>query len=324
MSVVLPAEDQIALADAVASYLGAYLPIERLREGAPDAEQWSGLAELGLFGIALPEAQGGLGLGWMEGALACREAGRSLLSPAVVASLLGTLVAAASGDEQLRDALLRGERRVGLALSSCSEGIQLIEAGDGLCLQIERDAVSLSAFDLGGATQAQCIDDMLEMHCLPRGQLSGARIEDARLVQGAHLLLAAMLCGVLEQARDMAVEYARCRVQFGRRIGAFQAIKHRCADAALAAELCWSQTLAAVDALLANAADAEFQALSAKLLAGEEALKVARANIQIHGGMGFTDEVDAHRLLKRAHVLHQLPGDPRQLKSRLPKLTMEL
>jgi len=63
--------------------------------------------------------------------------------------------------------------------------------------------------------------------------------------------------------------------------------------------------------------------LTAKLLAGDEALKAARFNIQVHGGMGFTDEVDAHRLLKRAHVLHQLLGDPRLVRSRLLDLTME-
>ena len=64
--------------------------------------------------------------------------------------------------------------------------------------------------------------------------------------------------------------------------------------------------------------------LAAKLLAGEEALKATRFNIQAHGAMGFTDEVDAHRLMKRAHVLHQLCGDPRHAPARLVDLELEI
>ncbi len=324
MSVLLPQEEQLALADGVARYLADVFPLQRLRGGEPDSTHWSGLAELGLFGIALPEAEGGLGLGWMESALACREAGRCLLSPALVASVLGVRVAAAGGETQLRERLLRGERRVGLAMPLGDGQLQLLDAQDGLCLLLDGDALSLGEFATGEARDIPCIDDALFLQRIPAADLSGVKIEDAPLALGARLLLAAMLCGLLEQARDMAADYARSRVQFGRPIGAFQAVKHRCADAALGAELCWSQTLAAVSALESAAADAEFQVLSAKLLAGEEALRAARANIQIHGGMGFTDEVDAHRLLKRAHVLHQLPEDPRRAKTRLAGLTMEL
>ncbi len=324
MNLSLPVQDQLDLADGVARYLDGRFPLARLREGVTDATHWAGLAELGMFGIALPEAQGGLGLGWMENALACREAGRYLLSPALVGSVLGAQVAAAGDDIALRDALLRGERRAGLAVPLSGGQVQLIDAGDGLCLLLEGDVLSLHEAKLKKAKVASCIDESLQLHRIARTELSGRRVRNAQLAQGAQLLFAAMLCGVLEQARDMAAAYARTRVQFGRPIGAFQAIKHRCADAALAAELCWSQTLAAVSALQAGAADAEFHAVSAKLLAGEEALKAARANIQVHGGMGFSDEVDAHRLLKRAHVLHQLPGDPRLARSRLLDLEMEL
>jgi alkylation response protein AidB-like acyl-CoA dehydrogenase len=97
-------------------------------------------------------------------------------------------------------------------------------------------------------------------------------------------------------------------VQFGRPIGVNQAIKHRCADMAVAAEAALSQTLFGAVALTAGRADREFQVLAGKIIASRAAIDGAAANIQIHGGMGFTYEHDAHLYLKRAHVLDLLFG----------------
>lgn len=323
MTLILPNEDQLAIAEGVASYLAGHFPLERFREASvADSSRWQQLAELGLFGIALPESAGGMGLSWMENALACREAGRLLLSPALLGSILGAQVAANGGDTGLCEALLTGRRRVGIAMPVAQQQMQVIAGDDGLCLLVEEHSLSLVEYDRAAPLQ-QCIDDSVGLQLITTDGLSPLRCEDEQLVCAVHTLVAAMLCGVLEQVCSMAAEYARTRVQFGRPIGAFQAIKHRCADIALATELCWSQTLNAVQALENAAVDARFHALSATLLAGEETLKAARVNIQIHGGMGFTDEVDAHRLLKRAHVLQQLSGDPRLLKSTLLSLELE-
>jgi len=268
----------------------------------------------------------------MDEVLACREAGRYLISPALVGSILAIKIAAQTGHTELRDALLNGECRAGLAMNSATnvaiadtnDGVRVVDSGgEGLFLLVQADKLALVEPGESNMQLLDCIDDTVQLYKAAIRATETAWLEDKKLVLGAHLLLAAMLCGVLETICAMAADYARTRVQFGRPIGAFQAIKHRCADIALATELCWSQTLQAVTALQSNAADAEFHILTAKLLAGDEALKAARFNIQVHGGMGFTDEVDAHRLLKRVHVLHQLLGDPRLVRSRLLDLTME-
>jgi hypothetical protein len=157
----------------------------------------------------------------------------------------------------------------------------------------------------------QCID--------PGTRLASARADGVRVlcrvtagqdpIRLRGLVLAAgMLVGLAEAVRDQAVEHARTREQFGRPIGVNQAIKHACADMAVAAEAALSQTLFAAIGLRSAHRDAEFQVLAAKVVAGRAALDGAAANIQIHGGMGYTYEHDAHLFLKRAHVFHELLG----------------
>ena len=120
-----------------------------------------------------------------------------------------------------------------------------------------------------------------------------------------------MLVGIAEAARDQAAAYAVERMQFGKPIGVFQAVKHRCADMAVRCEAGWSQTCYAALALRDGERDAAFQVSVAKHLAGEAAEENAAANVQIHGGYGYTTEYDAHVLVKRAQVLRALAGAPR-------------
>jgi alkylation response protein AidB-like acyl-CoA dehydrogenase len=109
-------------------------------------------------------------------------------------------------------------------------------------------------------------------------------------------------------ALDMAVAYAGMREQFGRPIGAFQAIKHHCANMALAARCACDQVRFAAVALDDGRGDAPLQIESALYVAGSAALQNCGTNIQIHGGMGFSDETEPHRLLKRARVFVEIAG----------------
>ncbi len=131
---------------------------------------------------------------------------------------------------------------------------------------------------------------------------------DAAAVQRARLIDAAALAGIAGAALDMAVAYAGMREQFGRAIGSFQAIKHYCADMAMAARAAIDQATFAAIAIDDARGDEALQVEAALLLAGEAALGNARRNIQIHGGMGFSDEADPHLLLKRAHVHIAIAG----------------
>ena len=123
------------------------------------------------------------------------------------------------------------------------------------------------------------------------------------------MLVAAVLVGVAEAARDDAVSYVKDRFQFGKPIGVFQAVKHPCADMAVACEAAWFQTTMAAIAMRDGLPDASFQAAAAKAVATRSAIRGAESDVQIHGGYGFTAEYDPHLFVKRAHVLDRLAGD---------------
>jgi alkylation response protein AidB-like acyl-CoA dehydrogenase len=136
------------------------------------------------------------------------------------------------------------------------------------------------------------------------------------------LLLSAFAVGIAEATRDMAVEYAKTREQFGRPIGSFQAIKHICADMAIRCEAAACQTAFASLVLAEGHAGLAFHATSSKLVAAASAIKNASQNIQVHGAIGFTAEADPHLFLKRAHVIEQLWGDTRRCRERLLSLDL--
>jgi alkylation response protein AidB-like acyl-CoA dehydrogenase len=123
-----------------------------------------------------------------------------------------------------------------------------------------------------------------------------------------RLIDAAALAGIAQAALDMGVAYAGIRSQFGRPIGSFQAIKHHCANMALAARCARDQTGFAAVAVDERRPDAALQVECALFVAGSAALDNAGKNIQIHGGMGFSDEADPHLFLKRAQLQIAVAG----------------
>ncbi len=124
------------------------------------------------------------------------------------------------------------------------------------------------------------------------------------------MLTCAQLLGVATAARDLAVDYATTREQFGRPIGSFQAIKHRAADMAIRVEMTSAQLDMAAIAVRDAAPDAGFQVAALARLAPRAALENARAGIQIHGGIGFSAEADAQLYVKQAHLLRQMLAAP--------------
>jgi alkylation response protein AidB-like acyl-CoA dehydrogenase len=130
----------------------------------------------------------------------------------------------------------------------------------------------------------------------------------AALRRMATVLVAAEAVGVAERTLEMSVEYAKVREQFGKPIGTFQAIKHRCADMATRAEVARAVVVFASVAVQDGEPDADFHVHSAKALAADAAIQNATDNVQNHGGMGYTWESDAHLYLKRARVLEHVCG----------------
>jgi hypothetical protein len=130
----------------------------------------------------------------------------------------------------------------------------------------------------------------------------------AALRRMATVLTAAEAVGVAERTLEMSVEYAKVRQQFGKPIGTFQAIKHRCADMATRTEVARAVVVFASVAVRDGEHDADFHVHSAKALADDAAIQNATDNVQNHGGMGYTWESDAHLYLKRARVLEHVCG----------------
>ena len=134
-----------------------------------------------------------------------------------------------------------------------------------------------------------CVDEFTDLgRAVLEDSLPCVRVASGPgLFQVGALLVAALLSGVGEAARDQSATYAQERKQFGRPIGVYQAIKHPCANMAVRSEAAWSQVAYSALALRAGHADAGFQISAAKRLAGEAALENASANVQVHGGYGL-------------------------------------
>jgi alkylation response protein AidB-like acyl-CoA dehydrogenase len=289
-----PSPDQVALADSLGESLASILPLSRLRESHEEsAETWKALRDLGVFCASLPEDQGGSGLGIADEALIVVELGRRVVTPSVLATVGAAHMRAAG--ERVAAGYRRGDRVVFVDDSGAS---QLLVCG----------ASGAALFAL--PTSSRLVDDKLWSSRLLEATGLGKPLGETDPAQALRLRLidAAALAGLAQAALEMAVAYAGIREQFGRPIGSFQAVKHHCANMALAARLACDQVSFAAVAVDDDRDDAVLQVESALFVAGSAAIENAGKNIQVHGGIGFSDEADPHRLLKRARVLVEIAG----------------
>jgi alkylation response protein AidB-like acyl-CoA dehydrogenase len=311
-------DDQRLIAETVRTFLLSEMPLDRLRRGAKPADAAAvraAMGALGWFGVGLPANAGGSGLGLAGEIVVQRECGRQLVSPSVLATTLAVHVAHHAGDAALRDMLMGGHAPVALALLSPADesAAQLFDWEDaGLVLAWNETGMGLFAADaLADVREEAGLDDSLSLHAA-RLRLGEARAwlpsQRVNLALRAEVLLSAALAGLAENACDITVEYVKLREQFGRPIGAFQAVKHRCADMALRWRASWYQTCLACLKVEAESEDMIFQAASAKYVAAHAAHENGRAAIQLHGGIGFQSECDVHWFMKRAHLYDQAGG----------------
>ena len=313
---LIPTDEQAMIEDSVRQFLADELPLERLRPNAKPidaARIRKNMATLGWFGIGVAADAGGMGLGLAEEMLVQRACGKHLASTTVLAGVLAGHVAAAAGDSALLAGLVSGERNVALAIVSGGRVLAFDWSPGDLLLVWDEEQAALfpsGAFTSPGLEKG--LDDSLTLHrgsLAPTGALHRIAASDAPIGLRANVLLAARLAGLAEAATTLAVEYAKVREQFGKPIGSFQAVKHRCADMALRAEAATHLAALACLKLEACAPDAALQVAAAKLKASHAAHENGRAAIQIHGGIGFHAECDAHWFMKRAHVYDQAGGN---------------
>ncbi|MGJ5755088.1 acyl-CoA dehydrogenase-like protein [Streptomyces puniciscabiei] len=270
-------DDQCALKAGVRELLDRRFGREALRAavdapGRLDRELWRALGDAGFFALRLPEADGGVGLGLPEAVLVFEEAGRALLPGPLVATHLaaGTVPGAATGETVV--AAVDGEL------------VEWLEAAD------------VVRGEARGAEPLRSVDPLTPLH-----RVSPAVGTDTADPVAA-LLTAAEQLGTAGRVQEMAVQHARTREQFGQPVGAFQAVKHLCADLLVRTETARVAVYAA--AVTGDRADIA----AARLLADEAAVRGAGDCLQVHGGMGFTWEADVHLHLKRAWVRARRAG----------------
>jgi alkylation response protein AidB-like acyl-CoA dehydrogenase len=308
-----PTDDQVALAAGVARLCADRVTPEARRAaaerpGAVDRDLWRALGDMGVFALAVPEDRGGLGLGMAEATLVFEELGRA----AVPGPLVGTFLAAGLPVE-IAPAALAGEAVVGLQPAGAPLFVEHHDALDALLVVGPGGVTVTGRPDAGEGPLDRPLDPLTPVEvvaALPPGEPVGDPALAARVRRDAGLLAAALQVGLAGAAVAMATGHATSRVQFGRVIGSFQALKHLLADAQVGVEVARAAVNAAGVAADEGGEDAGRAADAARIVASRAADRATRTCIQVHGGMGFTWDLDAHLLLKRAMVLDATVGGP--------------
>lgn len=301
-------DEQVALVDGVRAFCEGRFPMASVRaladEGGVRRDLWRELGDLGLFSLRLPGAEGGAELGWADAVLAFEQLGRSIVpGPVAWTHLVAGLVPGAATGEVVVTGIERDDPS-GLVEFPAVADVVVVADAAGLW------SVDRAALELDDAAPLDPLTPVARLRAaLPQGeQILDGEATDRLRVQGAALT-AGLLLGVAEAATDLAVAYAKDRQQFGRPVGSFQSLKHLMADMFTRAEVARGAVYAAGVTLDDPAVGSVVRAAAAaKLTAAEAALANAKTCIQVHGGMGYTWEVDAHLFLKRAYALEPAFG----------------
>jgi alkylation response protein AidB-like acyl-CoA dehydrogenase len=331
-------EDQAALRSAARELLEVLASREAVRAvvdagGGYDRGLWKALSDQGWIGVEAPERFGGLGLSMVEVAVLAEELGRRVAPVPVLPSLLAASVLWRAAEEGVAAAeaelgpVLSGERIGAVALDPGAPVVGAPSA-DVLVARVEQDgeeALVLVDLERAGRPPREPAMDLtqelgfVELSGVPVTRIGGATAARELLERGA-VAYAAELLGAGERVLEMAVAYAKDRVQFGRPIGSFQAVKHRLADALVDVEGMRSAVYWAAWCLASGDAERSLAASTAKAWCSDAARRVAASGLQVHGGIGFTWEHDLHLYLKRVELDGWSFGDAAFHRARLAAL----
>jgi alkylation response protein AidB-like acyl-CoA dehydrogenase len=292
-----------------------------------DDAHWSELSELGWAGIFIGEEHGGQGLGAVELAILTEELGYALAPVPFISNAAAGLVLQHAGTDSQRERWLpgiaSGAARGTAGLARAGEAALVPDADSAeVIVLVEGDSGSVHAASECEIEPLATIDQTrryARVRATGPGEPLGGSAAPA--LDRIAVALAAEITGVSQRAMEMSIEYARDREQFGRPIGAYQAVAHRCADMLRDVESSRSTAYWA-----AWAADAEPQTLPlaaamAKAYASDAGWNVTSSALQVHGGIGFTWEHDLHFLLKRAKVDGVLFGSAAEHRERVAELS---
>ena len=322
-------EEHRSLADSVSDFLlkkdargAARALLESDREPLPPF--WDDLAALGWLGLHLPEGYGGSGYGMSELVVVVEELGRAMAPGPFLPTVVVSGFIASRATDEIKNRHLSGmaagkifgafaldttvELRDGKAYGTADAvlgggfaHVLAVRSGEDVLL-IERSSAGVdvgSRANLDPTRRSMPIGfDGVACDVLPG---EGQVLEDL-----ARLIVSAEAMGIATECTEQASDYAKVRVQFGRPIGTYQAVKHHCANMLVAAELATAAVWDAARAADEGGDQFSYAAAMAAALAMPAADENAQLNIQVHGGIGFTWEYDAHLYLRRATALEAI------------------
>lgn len=346
-------EDQVALGAAAADLLADRSSSTRVRAvvdagGGWDRALWSDLCDQGWPAIAVPEELGGVGLGWVEATVLLEAVGAHLAPAPILGQLVALDALVAAGETSWVPRLVGGDAVAAVAfrpLTACRDGAtwRLEGRTEPLPFAPSADVVVVRATVTGGgegvpdgaehlflvepADRPAPLSAMDRTREVGRLDLDGCEAVELggaeavrRFVDHGSVAYAAELLGSSARCLDATVDYARDRVQFGRPIGSFQAVKHRCADMLVDVEGMRSATWWAAWCLATDDEEATVAASTAKAWCADAADRVLASTLQVHGGIGFTWECDVHLHLKRTQLDRVAFGDAAFHRDRLADL----
>lgn len=342
-------EEQRLLQDSISRYLVSECPLDGVRETSESGETfntklWSGLADLGIQGLLVPEEYGGVGLGMLEAALVAEALG-SVVAPApfIASCVMAPVALVNAGSDEQKEAWLpkicQGSVVFGVGVTEQigkreTKGIEVVSGklvgkamfvldgidADMLILTDNDGVMHLVSASAEGLTRrklktidrtrsvAEVVLDNVETDVLP-GSID-RREPLLNIIDCGRLILAADSLGAAEVMIEKSVEYAKERKQFNRVIGSFQAVKHMCSEMAAELEPCRSLVWYAAHTFSEIPEESRQMACHAKSHLSEVGQFVARTATEVHGGMGFTDLLGLHYWFKRIGFNRQLLGSP--------------
>ncbi len=350
-------KEQELLQESVGKFLDRSAPLERVQNFVRNdetraADVWDGLCELGLPGLLIGEEHGGIGLGLLDAALVAETLGsRAAPVPFAATAAIVPLAIAASGsaEQQARwlPALAEGRVIAGAALTeavSARDGAGVRSSGNKLTgrasflldfaadvflVADDRRALYLVEANAPGLVRQSLITidktrptGELTFENVAADPLPGSSDPEvcARAIDAGRILLAADILGAAQTMLTQAVAYAKQRVQFGRLIGSFQAVKHMCAEMAAELEPCRAMLWYAAHAFDAIGEESRLTACHTKAHLAEVGTFVAKTATEVHGGIGFTEELGLHLFFKRIGANRQLLGGPTLLRDEAARL----
>ena len=344
-------DEQTMLRDMAREWADNEAPVTALRRmrdaGDTAGQHWGEIGQMGWAGIVIPEDHGGSAFGYLSLGLVCEQLGRNLsvsplasTGPAATAIAMGAdegaksewlpkiaggeAIATLAIDEgpfhdpaklatRVEDGRLTGEKA--FVAEGDAATLFVVSAVDGLYLVADGEGVTRSTRHMADSRDHAAV----RFENAPAIRLGDPSLT-AAIVDRATAVLAAEMLGMAEQAFATTNDYLKTRVQFGQPLASFQALQHRMAKMFTELELMRSVVEGALEAIDAGRSDTDQAVSLAKAIAGDTLKLVSREMVQLHGGIGMTDEHDAGLYMKRAAVLETMWGNAAYHRERFARL----